>query len=248
MGGQGSPPLIILHGILGSSRNWGLAGPQLAAHFEVHALDLPSHGSSPPLQEMTFESIARQVLEWMDASGIPKATVLGHSLGGKVAMVLASEHPDRVRRLIVADIVPRDYRLHSLAAIEAMLAIDLASLQSRRDAETLLEPTVPDLGLRKFLITNLVRDGDSQFRWQANLDALYNSLPALARNPMAGRPPHTGPTQFLLGEHSDFVRPGDEDRILQHFPQAALGTIPGAGHNLHFDNLPSFVQALTQPD
>ena len=244
MGGEGKFPLIILHGILGSSRNWGVAGPKLADFFQVHAIDLPSHGSSPSLQEMTFQSMADEVITWMDSNCFEKVYLLGHSLGGKVAMVLASIYPERIERLIVADIIPREYPPHSFAAIEAMLALDLTTIKSRREAEVLLEPVAPDLGLRKFLLTNLVRSEDQQFFWQTDLLSLRNSLQSLAQNPMENRLPYTGGTQFLLGEYSEFVRDGDEDLIRHYFPVANIQIIQNAGHNLHFDNLPDFVDAV----
>lgn len=247
MGGAGKPPLVILHGILGSSRNWAGAGPRLAEHFEVHALDLPSHGQSPHMDAMTFETMAQQVAKWIDACDLGPVILLGHSLGGKVAMTLASISPDWLVRLIIADIAPRDYSPHSLEAIEAMLALDLSALQSRKEAEDGLRQRVPDLGLRRFLLTNLVRGEDQQFRWQANLEAIHQSLSGLGRNPMAQRLPHTGPALFLKGEHSDFVRDRDDAVILQYFPQATIHTIAAAGHNLHFDNLPAFVEAVTGP-
>jgi len=238
--------MVILHGILGSSRNWASAGPALGEHFEVFAPDLPNHGESPGMDDMTFSSISARVVEWLDAEGLDRMILMGHSLGGKVAMRLAEMHPDRVSCLVVVDIAPRDYELHSQPAMEAMMAIDLENLVSRRDAEDALRETVPDTGLRKFLLTNLARDKEGHFSWRVNLSALLDSLPMLARNPLEGRRGFLGPTMLMKGEKSNFVRPKDEAGLRKWFPDSQILTIPDAGHNLHHDNLPAFVNALVR--
>lgn len=247
LGGAGNPPLVILHGLLGSSRNWTKAGSALTGDFEVFALDLPSHGDSLSMAEVDFAALAACVLGWTNAQKLASATLLGHSLGGKVAMRLAGEYPHRIDDLIVVDIAPRDYEPRSLGAIKAMLAIDLRTIQSRRDADDALRQTVSDLGLRQFLLTNLIRHGD-RLVWQADLQALQHSLPKLSRNPMDGIPAYEDTALFLKGEDSSFIRPEDEEAIRNWFPKAKLVKIPNAGHDIHFDNLPAFVDAVTSED
>jgi len=132
LGGVGRPPLVILHGLLGSSRNWQAVGADLAPGFHVFALDLRNHGRSPHADEMTYPAMVDDVLGWLDAQGLTRVTLMGHSLGGKVAMLLACRHPDRVERLVVVDIAPKDYPAHAdRAEFAAMNALPLAALRSR---------------------------------------------------------------------------------------------------------------------
>jgi pimeloyl-ACP methyl ester carboxylesterase len=236
LGGGGLPPLVVLHGLLGSSRNWQAAGRDLSAGFHVLAPDLRNHGSSPHSGTMTYEAMAGDVLDWMEAQGLGRAAMLGHSMGGKVAMLLACRHPGRVERLVVVDIAPKDYfwpeRRVELAALRD---IDLGTLASRAEAERLIEARVPDWGLRKFLLTNLDRGEGGGWRWLANLPVLTGALGSLERNPLGEGDRFPGPSLFIAGGGSPYVLPGDHAAIVHHFPEAAIRTIPGAGHNLHME-------------
>ena len=243
LGGEGNFPMVIMHGLLGSSRNWVKAGKVLASRFDVFALDLPNHGDSPSMPNMTFDAVAKCILEWMDEHALSSPVLLGHSLGGKVAMSMAGRYPDRCKALAVADIAPREYEPHSRTVIEAMLGLDLAALQSRRDAEDELREVIPDLGLRQFMLTNLVRNGET-LAWQVNLEGLLHSLPKLIANPMIGFSAYEGPTLFMKGENSQFIRTEDEAVIQDWFPQSELVTVPKSGHNIHFDNLQFFVDTM----
>jgi esterase len=245
LGGAGHPPLVILHGLLGSSRNWQTAGADLAEKFHVSALDLRNHGCSPHADEMTWGAMTDDVLAWLDAQGIPKAAFLGHSLGGKVAMLLACRHPGRVERLIVVDIAPKDY---SLAAhrgeFTAMNALDLGRLNSRAEAEQQFEMLVPKWAMRKFLVTNLERDADGRWRWQINLPALTRALPEIEKNSLAPGDRYAGPTLFVLGGKSRFVEAQDHEVIRRYFPSARIETVAEAGHNPHMDEREKFVSVI----
>ena len=168
LGGAGKPPLVILHGMLGSSRNWQTAGRDLAERFHVLALDLRNHGASPQADDMSYSAMIDDVRAWLDAQGFTKVTLLGHSMGGKVAMLLACRHPERVERLIVVDIAPKDYRwVAHRAEFAAMNELDLAHLKSRAEAELKFEARVDDWAMRKFLTTNLERDAEGRWCWSA---------------------------------------------------------------------------------
>ncbi len=188
-GGEGQPPLVILHGLLGSSRNWTTAGKQLARTFEVFALDLRGHGDSPfappPRHDYSYATMAGDVAAWLDARGVRRPVLLGHSLGGKVAMRLAADQPARLRALVVADIAPRDYAPHHAAAFAAMRALDLAAITSRSEAEKLLLAQLAEQNLARFLLTNLVREGDDAFRWRLDVYGLFAALPQLSNVPIA---------------------------------------------------------------
>ena len=245
LGGAGRPPLVILHGMLGSSRNWQTAGRDLAARYHVWALDLRNHGGSPQATAMTPAVLAADVQAWLDARGLGRVTLLGHSLGGKVAMRLACRQPERVERLIVVDIAPRDDHTGApRAEFAAMGALDLATLSSRAAAERQLEAQVPDWALRKFLTTNLVQDDAGAWRWQVNLPVLTAALPALEGNSLSPGDRFDGATQFILGATSHYVTAADHAVIRHHFPRAELTTLAGAGHNPHLDARAAFVAAV----
>ncbi len=245
LGGAGRPPLVILHGLLGSSRNWQTAGRDLGAQYHVSALDLRNHGQSPHSAEMSYETMVADVLGWLDAHGLAKVTLLGHSLGGKVAMALACRHPDRVEHLAVVDIAPRDYQAAAhRTELAAMAAIDLGRLPSRAAAEQALESAVPDWAMRKFLVTNLETVAPGQWRWQANLPVLTQTLAALEANPLRAGERFDGPTTFIVGGKSGYVRAEDRAFIHDYFPAVRLETIAGAGHNPHIETREAFVALI----
>jgi esterase len=245
LGGPGRPPLVILHGLLGSSRNWQSAGADLAATFHVFALDLRNHGRSPQADLMTYDTMVDDVLDWLETQGLARATLLGHSLGGKVAMRLACQHPDRVNQLVVVDIAPRDYPAHAdRAEFSAMHALPLDHLKTRGDAERFFEPRVPDWAMRKFLATNLDQAPDGQWRWMINLPGLTAALPELVKNPLEPGDRFAGPARFIVGGRSHYVRPEDEAAIRHHFPAAEIITMADAGHNPHMEKRAEFVRAV----
>jgi pimeloyl-ACP methyl ester carboxylesterase len=245
LGGAGKPPLILLHGMLGSSRNWQTTGADLAGSFHVFALDLRNHGRSPHADSMTYEEMLGDVLAWLDAQGIDRATLVGHSMGGKVAMLLACRHPPRVERLVVVDIAPKNYFWPAhRQSFAAMNELNLADLRSRAEAEMRFEARVPSWPMRKFLTTNLDRREDGTWFWQINLPVLTAALPALERNPLAADDRFAGPVLFLSGENSTYIEPADHATIRAHFPAADIRAIAGAGHNPHMETRAEFVAAV----
>ena len=248
LGGAGRPPLVILHGMLGSSRNWQTTGRDLAARFHVRALDLRNHGDSPHAPEMTYAAMVADVLHWLDAQGLGRVTLMGHSMGGKVAMRLACHHPERVEELIVVDIAPRDYRWAAhREEFAAMNELDLAHLVSRAAAEKALEARVPDWAMRKFLLTNLARDANGPWRWSINLPALTAALPAMEANSLAPTDRFAGPTLFIAGGRSRYVEAVDHAAIRRHFPAARIEVVPAAGHNPHIEAREAFVALVPNP-
>ena len=247
LGGAGRPPLAILPGFLGASRNWQTAGTALAAHFHVHALDLRNHGRSPHAPEMSYPAMVADVLAWMDAQALPRLTLLGHSLGGKVAMALACRHPERVARLIVVDIAPKEYpALVQRTEVAAMNELRLADLLSRAEAELRLEARVPNFAMRRFLASNLERDAAGHWRWSVNLPVLTAALPELVKSPLGPDDRFAGPAHFILCGRSGFVRPEDHALIRRHFPVAVLSTLADSGHNPHLEARDAFVQLVAR--
>jgi esterase len=247
LGGAGRPPLVILHGFLGAARNWQTAGAALAAHYHVCALDLRNHGRSPHAPEMGYPAMVADVRAWLDAQALPPVTLLGHSMGGKVAMALACRHPERVARLIVVDIAPKEYpALAQRAEVAAMNELRLADLHSRAEAELRFEARVPDFALRRFLASNLERDAAGSWRWTVNLPVLTAALPELVKSPLGPEDRFEGPAQFILCGKSGFVKAGDHAGIRRHFPAAVLSALPNSGHNPHLEARDAFVALVVQ--
>jgi pimeloyl-ACP methyl ester carboxylesterase len=244
-GGEKSRPFVILHGMLGSSRNWLTVGRELAAERRTFALDLRNHGQSPHAAEMTYGAMVADVAAWLDARAIGPADFIGHSMGGKVAMLLACRHPQRVSRLVVVDIAPKAYSWpERRREFAAMNELDLASLRSRADAEARLEARVPGWAERKFLTTKLERQEGGGWKWQVNLPAITAALGELERNPVAAEDRFAGSALFITGAKSGYVKPGDRDLILGHFPSARFEVIAGSGHNPHIETREAFVRAV----
>ncbi|HVU17277.1 MAG TPA: alpha/beta fold hydrolase [Candidatus Didemnitutus sp.] len=246
LGGAGRPPLVVLHGLLGSSRNWQSAGKDLAAHFHVFALDARNHGRSPHDPEMSYVAMAGDVAAWLDEHGLKRVTLAGHSMGGKTAMLLACREPARVDRLVVVDIAPKNYRWAAhRAEFAAMNELDLTSLSSRGEAEMRFEGRVPDLGMRKFLATNLER-ADHGWRWTVDLPVLTTALAEMEKNSLEPGDHFAGPALFIPGGKSRYVQPADYPAIHEHFPAATIEVIAEAGHNPHMECRTEFVRRIVE--
>lgn len=232
--------------MLGSSRNWQSTGGDLAAYYHMWALDLRNHGRSPHEAEMNYSVMVADVLVWMDAQGLQKVSLMGHSMGGKVAMLLACRHPERVERLVVVDIAPKDYNSAAhRSEFAAMNELELRALQSRGEAELKFEARVGDWAMRKFLSTNLERDAETGvWRWLINLPVLTAALPELEKTPLADGDRFSGPTLFVTGGKSRYVVPTDWAAVERHFPQARLEVIADSGHNPHMETREAFVRAV----
>lgn len=244
-GGEGNPPLVIIHGLLGSSRNWLTVARELSRQYEVFAIDLRNHGDSPHADAMDFTSLAADLETFLQARGLEHAALLGHSLGGKVAMRFACEHPERTDALIVVDIAPKEYRPHNQRDFEAMLALPVEKMISRKDAEAFLAEYIMDWGQRQFLLTNLKRNEQGEgFVWGVNLPALHAARQTMRENPLAEGDRFNGATLFVLGGESGFVEPEDWGKIRHYFPRARIQSIDGAGHNPHIDKKADFLSVL----
>ena len=244
-GGTGEIPLVILHGLLGSSRNWQAVASDLAATRRVLAVDLRNHGVSPHDEHHDYAGMEADLLAWMDARALSRAVLIGHSMGGKLAMAFACHRPHRVERLVVVDIAPREYDGDRIGGmLDAMAGMDLAKVGSRVEAEAKLQEAVPDWGLMKFLATNLARDAAGRYFWRANISVLRSELGKLAGNPLQPGDRFNGPALFVAGAKSDHVREEDHAAIRTHFPQAQIEVLSGAGHNPHIEARAAFVEAL----
>lgn len=243
LGGAGAP-LVVLHGLLGSSRNWQSAGVALAERgYRVLAPDLRNHGSSPWGDDCSYAALASDVTAMLDGLSLGPVHLVGHSMGGKAAMRLVMDRPDLVARLTIVDIAPRAYSDRVRVEFAAMNALDLAAVTSRKDAEAKLAAQVPEWGMRQFILTNLGQDAEGRWRWTVNREALTNSLPEILGNSLAVGEVWDGPTRFLRGGKSNYVRDEDLAGIRAHFPRADVVTLPESGHNPHFEARAGFVEA-----
>jgi esterase len=238
-------PLVILHGLFGSSDNWGGIAPELAGQFHIFALDLRNHGQSPHSDEMTYPVMARDVVEFLDGQGLQSAAVLGHSMGGKVAMQLALDFPERVERLIVADIASRVYAPEYEPYFQGMLALDLKKFKSRQQMEEVLAPAVPDLVIRRFLLKNLGYDSEGSYFWKINLPGIHKNYPHICEAISSGKL-YSKPALFLSGGKSNYVSEADKPLISKLFPNARFQIIPQARHWIHADAPEEFVGMVSQ--
>ena len=225
-------PLVIAHGLFGSARNWGAIARSLADRGPVIAVDMRNHGASPQAPDHDYPALAADLAEVAEAEGAP-VDLLGHSMGGKAAMMLALTRPALIRRLVVADIAPVAYGHSQQGLIDAMRALDLTALHSRAEADRRLAADIDDPGVRAFLLQSLELKSDPP-RWRFNLDALEANMPAILGWPGPDAR-FDGPALFLAGAASDYVRAEHRPAIRRHFPAARIARVPGAGHWLHAD-------------
>ncbi len=237
------PPLILLHGLFGGGQNWGAIRKALAPRFRVLTPDLRNHGASPHAAGMTYLAMAGDVIGTMDAAGIDQAAILGHSMGGKVAMTLALTHPERVSRLVVADIAPVRYPPSLRAYIAAMQALPLRTGLTRRDADAGLAAIIPEAGIRAFLLQSLRLELDPPV-WRLGLAELAAAMPEIEGFEVPSGARYDGPTLVMAGESSPYIRPENHALFAELFPQARFVTVPKAGHWIHAENPAGFLAAL----
>lgn len=248
LGGSGSP-IVILHGLLGSSRNWQSAGVALAASgHRVIGLDLRNHGISPWDDDCSYTAMAEDVCAFLQSEKLDSVHLVGHSMGGKVAMRLAFSYPKLVSRLTIVDIAPRTYSDRIRVEFTAMNSIDLTKIKSRRDAENQLMDTLTNWGMRQFILTNLNSDENGVWKWTVNREALTQSLKSILDFPINEIETFNGPTRFIRGGMSNYVTDADTILIKKHFPAADWVTLPESGHNPHFDSRAGFVDAVLKTD
>ena len=225
--------LVILHGLFGSGRNWQSHARQFAEHFRVFTVDLRNHGESFHANEMNYSAMAEDVAQLLHRLKLSDCHMLGHSMGGKVAMMLALQNPALVKRMIVADIAPVDYFHHYDDLINPILALQLEKIESRAQADQLLRQNVPEDQLRAFLLQNLVREA-SGWRWRVNWEVIQRDMEWLTG---FGDLPQDWcidlPTLFLRGEKSDYIGETEVVVIQQRFRNYRIETIEAAGHWLH---------------
>lgn len=239
-------PLVILHGLLGSKRNWSTLAATFGASQRVLVADLRNHGESPRHEMHDYPALAADVARLIEEEVGEPAAVMGHSMGGKAAMTLALDRPDLVERLVVVDIAPARSNAAPLALLRAMRAVPLGSCTSRAEVGMILAETIADPGVRAFVAQNVVT-GPAGLAWSVNLDALERHVESILGFPHVpvGRA-FTGPTLFVAGGRSDYLRPDHAGEIGRLFPHATIETIPDAGHWVHAEAPAAFLRTVSR--
>lgn len=238
------PPLIVLHGLFGSGTNWRSFARSMVDGRQVHLLDLRNHGRSPHSEEMSYPLMVADLFAYMDQQSLKTATLMGHSMGGKVAMLAGLHSPERVSDLVVVDIAPVAAGHDHLPVMRAMQSLDLEGISRREAASEMLADAIPDASLRHFLLQNLERD-DLGFRWRLNLPALAANMAALHEFPVdAAKDCYPGPTLFVRGEKSDYVPDRHFELIRRYFPAAEIRTVADAGHWPHAEKPQAFAESV----
>jgi esterase len=239
--GQGKP-LLILHGFLGMSDNWKTLGNYYSKNgFEVHLIDQRNHGRSFHADEFSYNLMSSDLNNYMGYHQISNVNLIGHSMGGKTAMFFALQYPEKVEKLLIADIAPKYYPVHHQNILKGLNSVKLEKVSSRRDAEEQLSLFIKDAGIRQFLLKNLYRKDKQSFGWRMNLPILSQHIEKVGEASPQDLV-FSGNTLFLKGSNSEYLLPEDHAKIFQQFPKAAIKAIEGAGHWLHAENPEEFIK------
>jgi len=230
--GSGSP-IIILHGLFGLNDNWQTLAKYLSQHYKIYLVDLRNHGRSPHSPDFNYSLMVQDVLELIQDEHIHEPVLMGHSMGGKVAMHFTLAHSELITKLVVVDIAPKSYPVHHQDIINALKSLDLTAVKSRSEIDEALAQHIPEEDVRLFLTKNLYRQEDNSFAWRMNLSAIENHIEEVGKETIADVT-FTKPTLFIKGARSGYIKPEkDTELILKLFPAAQIKTIENAGHWVH---------------
>lgn len=242
--GEGEKPLIILHGLFGSSDNWMTVARHLAEHnFKCYLLDQRNHGDSPHSEEFSYQAMSDDLKEFITEHDLQHADIMGHSMGGKTAMHFAVQHPQLLDKLIVVDIAPKAYPVHHDQIIAGLESIDVGHLKSRTEADKQLAKYVDERGIRAFLLKNLYRKEDKSFGWKLNLPVIKKNLEEIGEG-LEPKAVFDKPTLFIRGVNSHYILDQDFITIMNFFPNASIESIKNAGHWVHAEQPDDFLEKV----
>ena len=241
--GQG-PVLLLTHGLFGSLENLGMVHRAMSEHFDVISIDLPDHGRSPRTEAFSFEGYSQLIIDLLDHLKISKVAIMGHSLGGKIAMFLALNHPTRVTRLAVADIAPVAYSPRHQQVLNGLNAVSLETIRDRKDGDKQMAEFIQIPGVRQFLLKSLQKI-DQRWQWLFNLPLLERDYPLLSQG-IEHPTPYSGPTLFIKGANSDYILAEHQLTIARLFPSSKARIIANTGHWLHAEKPHLFNRSLLQ--
>lgn len=238
--GDKGQDLIVIHGLFGMSDNWNTLGKQFSKYCKVHLVDLRNHGRSPHSVEFNYQVMSDDLKEYIEDNNISNPIILGHSLGGKIAIKFAFTHPDKIEKLIVADISPRKYNtdFHQ-NLLSTLYKLPLEDFEKREEIDCLLSETYEDKGMRLFLLKNLYRKENKEFAWRFNIDVLLEKVSNIQEADFIKGICEI-PTLFIRGGNSNYITSEDELIINKHFSDFSIATIPRVGHWLHAENPEGF--------
>ena len=232
--GEGSP-MIILHGFLGMGDNWKSLANKFSEHYEVHVIDQRNHGRSFHDDNFSYEVMVEDLLFYMNHHGLENVNILGHSMGGKTAMLFAVEHHEKVSKLMIADIAPKFYPNHHQIILDGLCEVDFEKISTRTEVDDILKKYVPEIGIRQFLLKNVYRVDKDKFAFRFNLKVLDENYDEIGVA-LPARSLFEGPVLFLKGALSGYISAQDEDLISAHFPNSRIVSIERASHWLHAEN------------
>lgn len=238
-------PLVIMHGLFGMGDNWMTHAKNWSELYEVHVLDMRNHGRSPWSEEHNYHAMALDVVEYLGEYNLQQPILLGHSMGGKVAMEFATQWPGQLQKLIVADIAPKGYPPHHGSIIAGLCTLDFDQITSRGQADEVLAQSISNLGVRQFLLKSLYWTEEKKLALRFNLDVLERNI-ELVGEALAPEAIYDGPTLFIRGGASGYITDQDQPLLLHHFPHSQLQTIAGAGHWLHAEAPDEFYSRVTR--
>ena len=239
------PPLIILHGVFGSSDNWKTLANHLMSTFEVYLVDQRNHGLSPHSDDFNYQVMTDDLKELLHDEKIEKCILLGHSMGGKTAMNFAVQYPEKIIKLIIVDIAPKGYPPHHENILKGVHSLTLHEINTRKEADDLLSVTINNAGIRQFILKNLSRNPEGLFYWKINWKAIEDNMEAIGA-PLSSYAVFPGEVLFIRGAQSDYILNEDEPLLKKHFPDADLMTIQKAGHWVHAEQPAQLLVLINQ--
>lgn len=237
-------PVIILHGLFGSSDNWLTLMKKFANNFHVFAIDQRNHGQSFHSDRFDYQVMSDDLLTFYKQAGLKNAVIIGHSMGGKTAMRFALDHPDQVTKLIVVDIAPRSYPVHHDHIAEALCSLELDSYSRRDEADRALAEKIKNPAIRQFLLKNVERNGQGRLIWKINLPVIKKNLENMGAE-IGNDRPYKGPSLFIAGEKSDYIQPSDESRIKSLFLNTRIVYFKNTGHWVHAEAPDRFYETVS---
>lgn len=240
--GQHSEVLVVLHGLMGMLDNWHAPAREYAEHFSVFLVDARNHGHSEHSSAHSYELMMQDLYEFLVEHGLDEVNILGHSMGGKTAMKFAQNHPEFVKKLVVADIAPKAYPVHHQQILKALRSIDFSKAERRSQVEEQLKSDIPEWGVRQFLLKNIYWKEKGKLAFRFNLDAIESNIERMGEE--IADQMFRGPSLFIRGAESNYIQDSDWKDIELAFPNAQLKTIEGAGHWLHADKPEAFNSVL----
>lgn len=240
--GEGKP-LIILHGYFGMGDNWKSQANSLADTYQVHMIDQRNHGRSFHSDDFDYELLVEDLENYFDFHQIKSSYLLGHSMGGKTAMLFAVTHPEKVEKLLVADIAPKNYPPHHHQILDALNAVDFSKISLRTEVDAVLKEYIEEEGVRQFLLKNVYRKTKDTLDFRFNLESLTENNNEVGA-PLPGFVEYDGEVLFLKGANSGYISDDDSTLIKAHFSKAEIKTISNAGHWLHAENPVEFLKEV----